>query len=383
LAPITVLLALAATTVATPVATASAAEECNATSSTSAGALQDFRDRLRFLSANIEANPPKSIVFQGVGQGFGVLTGLFDTRFEDRLTDSPELTEELSAKISVKVGDLQLALQVHGIATATQQWTDLLNQGKPVDYDVATRAKLRALVGKPKLRWVHGPKSDSSGGASTATLLTGAISSVVDYSRQGLQKTPFEQLDLTPTGVICTTGTGGSQIFRVTANMVNVDHSQDILDDRGAIVAELTFDANGRLTGAFTSATLLDIEGQLTKYSNGSSTFRYVPVTIKLPTPDTYISQSVLDRAVASLKVRATTDDAAKTVIRVANADGRATPAEVRAAARRLCAPAAGKPAKCTVTSISAGAHMSAPDPYTGGRYAVDVVVEKGKAVRK
>jgi hypothetical protein len=199
------------------------------------------------------------------------------------------------------------------------------------------------------------------------------IKSAAALSRPGKHSTPAGSLVISPTAVTCKAGTKGSQVFTVSAEVTS--------QGPGTIRSTLTFDGNGRLTASSTAATQSAGDTSLT--ASAISTFRYVPVTIARPSADTYVSKGLLEKAVAGVKVRAAINDAAATVVSFANADRRATAQEIRFFARQLCRASGGRPAPCTVSWVSGGAHISASDPYTGGRYAANVIVKNGKAVRK
>jgi hypothetical protein len=287
--------------------------------------------------------------------------------FDWRYTDSPEQTLESIATLE------GVPFSFHDISTRQETWTDLLDRGKPVGIDAKTLAEVRALIGKPKLRWTYKRAGAPIENTFVGLLISAPIDQALELSRT-VKVGSFLGGKGRPTGVTCKSGPNGTRTFAVAA-----EASIDGATSEGS--NSVTFNRAGQLVGAAANGST-SVDGAVRSNASGTSSFQYIPVTITRPTTDTFVPKTQFDRALAGVRVRRDVAAAATTTVKSSNLDGRATPVEVRSFARKACRATDGLKAPCSVTWISRGARISAADPYKGGRYVADVVVKKGKAVR-
>ena len=107
-------------------------------------------------------------------------------------------------------------------------------------------------------------------------------------------------------------------------------------------------------------------------------TYQYVPVTIRIPTPDSSISEDLLWAGLWALSSRKRMIQSADDIVASANIDRSSTPAEVRYFAKDGASEGSYR-----VKSIRGGARIYYIDGYTKKPSGIDVVVKNGKAIRK
>jgi len=344
----------------TPASAASADDTCTVTKSVAPGALQDFRDRLGVLRSAIVANSPKTYVAH-YDSSSSLLSSIPVTSFASVTVRVAGNVRETSGSLGYQSSGVAKADPIHQIDTPTAMWVDLTITGE----NRSALPGARALLKRPSLRWSYE--------ATPATPPSNGFADLIDESLALTQAGPEPYGSArTPAGVVCTTLPNGSKTFSAQAEVTGPIGEESRL-------ATLTFNSKGELVSAVDSTFRTSPEG--TKSSLTQSRFEYVPVTIKLPTAATYLPATRVEPALASATMRTKMSRAAAKIISSANADGRATPAEIRFFARQACAAGGGFPF-CTVQSLSNGARFYTSDPFTSGAYAIRVIVKKGKAVR-